>query len=120
MIRTTVATQDIIGNPVTNDQGENLGEIREIMIDAEYQHVKYVVLSFGGIFGLGEKFFAIPMSLLEFNLQDKSIILNLPKEVLKTAPGFNKNSWPETTSPYWHDLVPNFYEPYNASSKADA
>jgi sporulation protein YlmC with PRC-barrel domain len=48
------------GDKVTNAEGENLGEVKELMIDLESGRVAYAVLEFGGFLGLGDKLFAVP------------------------------------------------------------
>jgi len=55
-----LATAAIVGSKVVNTAGEPLGNIRELMIDREDGQIVYVVLSFGGFLGLGDKLFAIP------------------------------------------------------------
>src|SRR5665647_2261044 len=56
----------LIGNDVYNQKDENLGDIKEIMLDVRSGRVRYAVLSFGGFLGMGEKLFAIPWSQLTF------------------------------------------------------
>lgn len=57
----------IIGDEVINPQKENLGTINNIMIDVENGKVEYITIELGGFLGLGEKFFAIPFSLLKLD-----------------------------------------------------
>jgi len=39
----------LIGNDVYNQEGEDLGDIKEIMLDMRSGRVSYAVLSFGGL-----------------------------------------------------------------------
>jgi sporulation protein YlmC with PRC-barrel domain len=55
---------DIVGTKVKNPQGEDLGKIEELVLDPKDGTVEYAVLSFGGFMGVGDKFFAIPFSLI--------------------------------------------------------
>lgn len=91
----------IIGDKVYNRDDEKLGEIKDIMINLEVGKVEYFVVEFGGFLGIGEKYFAIPLKLLEVDERKKAFILDQSKEVLERAPGFNKDHWPETNS---HDM----------------
>ena len=50
----------LIGNDVYNYKEEDLGDIKEIMLDMCGGKVAYAVLSFGGFLGMGEKLFAVP------------------------------------------------------------
>jgi len=49
----TLSATTIIGDPVVNEYGEDLGKIEELMIDLDHGRVAYAVLSFGGLFGIG-------------------------------------------------------------------
>ena len=49
----------LLGEDVYNTNNEDLGDIREIMIDMRSGRIAYAVLSFGGILGMGEKLFAV-------------------------------------------------------------
>ena len=56
----------------------------------------YAVLSFGGFMGMGNKLFAMPWEAFEFSATENKLILNVDKEKLKTAPGFDKDGkWPD-------------------------
>ena len=43
-----MGAETLIGNDVVNRQGEDLGDIKEIMLDVGSGNVSYAVLSFGG------------------------------------------------------------------------
>lgn len=101
----------LIGDDVVNYNGENLGEVKEIMLDTNTGEVAYVVVSFGGFLGMGDKLFAVPMTAFETDTANKQFKLDKSKEELKQAPGFDKNNWPETNSEYWiGNLIRDFYK----------
>ena len=52
---------------MVNPDGENLGEIKDIMLDLETGKIDYFVIEFGGFLGLGVKYFAIPFRLLKLD-----------------------------------------------------
>ena len=85
----------LMGDQVVNPQGEQLGTVEEFMLDLDNGRVSYIVLSFGGFLGLGDKLFAIPWEALTVNTDDHTLILNLEKELLENAPGFDKDNWPD-------------------------
>ncbi|WP_374089638.1 PRC-barrel domain-containing protein [Methylomicrobium lacus] len=88
----------IIGAKVKNLNGENLGDIKDLVIDPERGQVVYGVVSFGGVLGMGNKLFAIPWDGLSWNPDKQYYILDLDKETLKKAPGFDKKHWPDTSN----------------------
>ncbi|MGZ4994879.1 MAG: PRC-barrel domain-containing protein [Methylobacter sp.] len=88
----------INGTNVKNTKGENMGGIKDLVIDSESGRVVYAVVSFGGILGLGNKLFAIPWSVLKWNREKEYYVLDLDKETLKNAPGFDKKHWPDSSN----------------------
>lgn len=104
----------LIGDPVRNLQGEDLGKLEEIMIDLDEGRVAYAVLSFGGFLGMGNKLFAIPWEALSVDTENHAVVLNVQKELLENAPGFDKDSWPKTGDRQWLVDVYSYYgyDPY--------
>ena len=105
-----VPASEIIGEAVSNLQGENVGKIHELVIDAGKNRVVYAVLSFGGFMGMGNKLFAIPWEAFEFSETEKKLILNVDKEKLEAAPGFEKgDKWPDFKNTLWGESIYNYY-----------
>jgi hypothetical protein len=65
------------------------------MVDVPSGRVAYVVLSFGGILGMGNKLFAMPWSAARVDEDRKCLILDVDKRTLESAPGFDKDNWPD-------------------------
>lgn len=99
----------LIGESVVNAQGLSLGDIKEIMLDMRTGQVSYAVLAFGGFLGLGEKLFAVPWQAMRLDTANKCFVLDVDKERLKTAPGFNSHAWPDMTDVAWANQVHAFY-----------
>jgi sporulation protein YlmC with PRC-barrel domain len=99
----------LLGNDVVNAQEEDLGDIKEIMLDMRTGRVSYAVLSFGGFLGMGEKLFAVPWSALKLDTVHKRFVLDASKDRLESAPGFDKNDWPDMADTAWEKGVHDFY-----------
>jgi sporulation protein YlmC with PRC-barrel domain len=100
----------LIGESVINKQKESLGKIHELVIDATNGRVAYAVLSFGGFLGMGNKLFAMPWQAFEFASLENKLVLNVDKEKLKLAPGFDKDAkWPNFADRTWGASVYNYY-----------
>lgn len=99
----------LIGDSVVNAQEEDLGDIREIMLDMQTGQVAYAVLAFGGFLGMGEKLFAVPWQALHLDTVNKRMVLNVDKERLKSAPGFDKDAWPDMSDVSWAGGIHSFY-----------
>jgi sporulation protein YlmC with PRC-barrel domain len=109
-----LSASTIIGDDVYNPQGEKLGDIKELMLDLDGGHVAYAVLSFGGFLGMGDKLFAVPFESLRLDPEKERFLLDVPKERLEQAPGFDKDNWPSTGDRTWGEGIHRFYgvEPY--------
>ena len=94
---------------VVNRQGEALGEIEEIMLDVRGGRIAYAVLAVSGVLGFGEKFFAIPWRALTLDADRKCFVLDVDKDRLKNAPGFDKEHWPSMADPRWASELHDYY-----------
>ncbi len=107
----------IIGANVENANGDNIGEIKDMMVDARNERVRYVVLSHGGVLGIGDKLFAYPMSMVETGGKNgDKLVMNVNKEKLDKAPGFDKNKWPDFADSKYTGQIDQYY---GASSRHD-
>ncbi|MDX9850122.1 MAG: PRC-barrel domain-containing protein [Anaerolineaceae bacterium] len=104
-----LSASTIINTSVENSYGENLGKIEELMVDLNSGRIAYAVLSFGGFLGMGNKLFALPFEALTVDTTNEKIILDVDKEILENAPGFDKDNWPEVTEHAWLVDVYNYY-----------
>jgi sporulation protein YlmC with PRC-barrel domain len=109
-----LAADTLTGDKVVNLQNEDLGKIEHLMIDLGTGRIAYAVLSFGGFLGMGDKLFAIPWSALTVDTLEKRFILQVDKELLKGAPGFDKEQWPNMADRAWGTQVFKYYgaKPY--------
>src|SRR5690348_4501619 len=99
--RRVMSGSSLTGDRVKNPEGEDLGKVDEIMIDVPTGRVAYAVVSFGGVLGMGTKLFAIPWTSFTLDEDNKCFLLNVPKDRLKAAPGFDKDNWPDMADPNW-------------------
>ncbi|HTF22229.1 MAG TPA: PRC-barrel domain-containing protein [Chryseolinea sp.] len=91
-----LTASSLIGDRVFNSEQQDLGKVKDIMINLETSGVEYLVVEFGGFLGLGEKLFAFPMTVFNIDTKEHALILNKTKEELEREPGFDKGHWPET------------------------
>jgi|EP01034_Spumella_vulgaris_P026045 sporulation protein YlmC with PRC-barrel domain len=99
----------LMGEDVYNRMDEDLGDIKEFMLDMQTGQVAYAVLSFGGILGMGNKLFAVPFQALELDTVNKRFILDVSKERLENAPGFDKDNWPDMASAEFSNTIHSYY-----------
>lgn len=99
----------LIGDRVHNLQNEDIGEIKEIMLDMRTGKIAYAVMSYGGVFTLGEKLFAVPWEALTLDTVNKGFTLNIDKDRVDGAPGFDTDSWPNMANQEWSTEIHNYY-----------
>ncbi len=105
---------EIMGRPVQNDRGEKVGELKDLVIDPDRGRIAYAVLSFGGFLGMGDKLFAIPGGVLQMPGSASYVVLNVDKDRLKNATGFDKDRWPNMADPTFSLTTYEYYgqKPY--------
>jgi len=108
-IHKLLSATSLCGDTVKNAQGEDLGNIKDMMIDTATGQVQYYVLSFGGLFGLGDKLFAIPPQAFSVDTENECMFLNVDKERLESAPGFDQDKWPDMADKTFRNEVYSHY-----------
>ena len=92
----------VLKSEVMNPDGQWLGDIEEVVIDTAAGKVSYAVLSAREKWlGLGEKWFAIPWHTLQQSAGLGTFTLDVNKETLQKAPGFDRDNWPNRATTRW-------------------
>jgi len=79
-----------IGQAVTNQSGETIGDINDVLFD-KTGRISTAVIGLGGFLGMGEKSVAIPFSSLSFTADatgKRVVSIPLSKDLLQAAPTF--------------------------------
>jgi sporulation protein YlmC with PRC-barrel domain len=98
--RQLVRSAELIGTQVRNHAGEQLGSIRDIVVDARQHRALYAVIGFGGVLGLGGNLFAYPLEVLQPAPAGDAVILDVPRAQLEQAPGYDHAQVPD-----WNDYL---------------
>lgn len=107
--RRVLSARTLQGDHVRNSAGEDLGSIEEIMIDVPTGRIAYAVLSFGGFLGMGSKLFAVPWQALTLDQQEHVFVLNVDRNLLENAPGFDKDNWPDMADRTFSKQIYSYY-----------
>jgi sporulation protein YlmC with PRC-barrel domain len=79
-----------VGQAVTNQAGQNIGDINDLLFD-KTGHISTAVIGVGGFLGMGEKSVAIPFGSLSFTADaagKRVVTIPFSKEQLQAAPSF--------------------------------
>ncbi|WP_445599243.1 PRC-barrel domain-containing protein [Azospirillum sp. A39] len=95
-------------------EGEEVGSIREVVVDPRSGRIAYAVVELGGFLGLGERYFPVPWGVFETGARGDGLVLNVPRERLVTAPQFTRDQRPDMTDRQWALALHTYYgvEPY--------
>lgn len=97
---------------VVNEKGQDLGHVQNFVIDMVDGRVAFAIVSFvtrggqetqgeRGIFGLSDKWFAVPWEILAWRSDKRKFFLDIKREVLEKAPGMDKDKWMEEIDLNW-------------------
>lgn len=118
-VSNSIDTKSLIGRTVKNTNGDTVGDIESVLVDAG-GNVKYVVVGVGGFLGIGEKHVALPWNSLSISDNGEKVVAGVTKEDLEKSPSYRygNTSHPGTVSSYDSDLATNPYLADNASRSA--
>ncbi|WP_322102583.1 PRC-barrel domain-containing protein [Paraburkholderia sp. J41] len=104
-----VGTATLSGARVIASDGKHAGKLEHVMLDVRRGRIAYAVISVGGIAGLGSKLFAVPWRAVMLDVQHNHVLLDVPSDRLKDAPGFDKAHWPAMADPDWERGICEYY-----------
>lgn len=83
-----ILASKVSGTNVYNNSGEKIGHVEDIVLDKMSNEVKFAILGFGGFLGIGEKFHAVPWSILDYKPESEGYVIGLTREALEGAPTY--------------------------------
>jgi sporulation protein YlmC with PRC-barrel domain len=111
-----ISASTIRGTDVWNLDDEKVGKVEDVMIDTNLGSIAYVVFApEEGLLEHQNKRLALPWEVLQFNSGAKEkIVVDVSRERLREAPGFDKDNWPTGPQQEFVDEVFSFYsyQPY--------
>lgn len=116
-----MASSSLESTQVITSDGEDVGKIKEIMLDVRHGRIAYAVLSSGGFLGIGDTLHAIPWNALTLDTDAKCFRVDLPAQGLKDDPGFDKDHWPAMADQTWGASLHKYYgrAPYWSTRATD-
>lgn len=94
-----LSASTLVGADVRNPQDESLGDLKDVMVDSTSGRIAYGIVSFGGVLGIGTKLFAIPWDAFRVDPERERLVLDISRDRLKDAPGFDSDHWPNFADP---------------------
>lgn len=78
--------ENLKGKKVMEANGKKIGEVNSMLVDIQSGKVKYIMLTSGGVFGVGGEDYLIPWQALRSESDQQGFQVNLTSEELKDAP----------------------------------
>ena len=103
-----IASNRVEGTAVYNRDGERLGTVAHFMVGKRNGRVEYAVMSFGGLFGLGNRYHPLPWDVLDYEPDQGGYVIDLDKAKLDAAPTFDEGAEPAWDRA-WGERVHNYY-----------
>jgi sporulation protein YlmC with PRC-barrel domain len=103
---------DLDGAKIRNAKGEDLGDVKEMVVDVNDGSIRYAVVSYGGFLDIGDKLFAVPlraMSLKHNEDGDAFFVVDIDQQRLEKAQGFDDDNWPNFADPKFASAVNKTY-----------
>jgi hypothetical protein len=115
---TDIDTGDVIssdrveGTSVYNGKGDKLGSIDHLVIDKRSGNVRYAVLEFGGLLGMGSDRYPLPWNLLQYDTEKEGYVVPIDKDRLKGAPRYRDDTRPVFDDDYGRGVYGYYDTPW--------
>lgn len=114
----TSRVTNLLDYDVWNQNGEQIGEVEDMVLDLDNSNVSYVVIETGGFLDLGDKTLLVPWNMLELQTPvsggtENAFVLTADPEMLNNAPDVDLPAvLPERGQPAddWDADIRNFWE----------
>jgi sporulation protein YlmC with PRC-barrel domain len=104
---------NVVGADLYNGNGDDIGQINDVVFDENTGGASYAILAAGGWLGIGDKLTPVKWDSLKLrntgNDNDKEIsfVTTLTKEQLTQEKSFDKSNWGDGTANTWVQQLPN-------------
>ena len=110
-----IGAERVNGAEVYGEGGHKLGRIEDVAIDKVSGRVAYAILSFGGLLGIGERYFPVPWGILKYDIDRRGYVVPLDEDSVKKAPSFEPKSLSGWTDAHTRESVFRYYAPYGVA-----
>jgi len=104
-----IAASKVSGTNVYDTAGNKLGSIYDIMLDKISGKTRYVIMSFGGFLGMGEKYHPLPWAALKYDEMQGGYVVNLDRRLLEGAPAYDSYDPTQWGDQGWTARVDDYY-----------
>ncbi|HVV64939.1 MAG TPA: PRC-barrel domain-containing protein [Rhizomicrobium sp.] len=83
-----ILASKVKGTSVYDASGDKIGHVEDVVLDKQSDHIMFAALGFGGVMGMGEKFYPVPWSVLDYNPDKGGYVVPVSRDILEGAPSY--------------------------------
>ncbi|HEV8466960.1 MAG TPA: PRC-barrel domain-containing protein [Pseudolabrys sp.] len=83
-----ILASKVQGTNIYNRAGDKIGQVKDIVLDKQSDRILFAALGFGGVLGMGEKFYPVPWSVLDYSKDKGGYVIPVAQDVLDRAPTY--------------------------------
>jgi PRC-barrel domain len=87
-----IGSDKVEGTAVYGADDNKIGTIQRVMIDKVSGQIAYAVVSFGGFLGMGEEYYPMPWSKLDYDTDLGGYRVDVTEDQLRGAPKFSRST----------------------------
>jgi hypothetical protein len=87
-----IGSDKVEGTAVYGPDDKKIGTVQRVMIDKVSGKIAYAVVSFGGFLGMGEEYYPMPWSKLDYDTELGGYRVDVTEDQLRGAPNFSRST----------------------------
>ena len=86
---TAILASRVKGTSVYNDEGDRIGTVEDLVLDKQSNRILFAAVGFGGVLGMGEKYYSVPWTMLDYRQDKDGYVVRLSRDWLENAPAYD-------------------------------
>ena len=117
MTASLVKSSDVIGMPLTGQEGRKLGTVREMYVDPAAGSVAFLIVEAAGLIGGSGKYHPVPFGIARYDGVGRSFQVDVTKDRFKESPSYDREQL--SGAGYgWAEQAGRFFSASPASGEA--
>ena len=100
---------DIRSKDLMSKDGQEIGKVNDLIMDTRSGRIAFVVVTFGGVLGIGEDKVPVPWPVFDVNSEGRLYAVTVDKEMIRSAPHLTQKDWGELQDPGFAQRVYSHY-----------
>lgn len=115
MTRNLVKTSDVIGMPLTGQEGQRLGTVRGVYLDLDAGSMQFLIVEApgSGLLAVSRKYHPVPSRIARWDSVARAFQIDVPRDRFRDSPSYDPEqlgsasyAWPEQVERFFAELRP--------------